>query len=58
VTRIEQAYFDYVKEHILPILKRYIGSEVTPETIKKMEDELITILKSHLIVHNWEVKCD
>lgn len=58
MTRIEQAYFDYTKKYLLPILEGYISDEPNPKTIKKMEDELITILKSHLVVHNWEVIVD
>lgn len=53
--RIEQAYIDYTKKHLLPILKGYIGDEVNSETIRKMEDELVAILKSHMIQHNWDV---
>jgi len=58
MNRVEQAYMDYAKANILPILKGYIGDEVNPETIKKMEDELIAMLESQMIQHNWEVKVD
>jgi hypothetical protein len=58
MTEIEQAHIDYIKANIIPILEGYIGDEVNPETIKKMEDEMVAILESQLIQHNWEVIVD
>lgn len=58
MTKMEQATSDYLKSLILPVLNGYIGDDVNPETVDKMEDELITVLKSHMIQHNWEVIVD
>ena len=56
MNRTEQAYIDYIKKHILPILEGYIGQPTNPETIKKMEHEIFAILESHLIQHGWRLE--
>lgn len=58
MNRVEQAYLNYVRINLLPVFKKYIGDEVNSETIKKMEGELIAMLESQMIQHNWEVKVD
>jgi hypothetical protein len=58
MTEIEQVHIDYIKANIIPILEGYIGDEVNPETIKKMEDKIVEMLKSQIIQHDWEVRID
>jgi uncharacterized FAD-dependent dehydrogenase len=54
MNKIEQAYFDYLKSTLLPVLEGHIGDEVTPEVVKQMEDELIEVLKAHMIQYEYE----
>jgi hypothetical protein len=58
MTKIEQAHFDYIRNQILPILKGYIGDDVNPETISKIQDEIVAMLQGQMIEHNWEVIVD
>lgn len=55
MTKIEQAHFDYIRTQILPILDHYIGDEINPEIIDKIQDEIVLMLQGHMIEHDWEV---